>query len=760
MVTAGPAAAHADLVSSTPAANASLLATPPAVSMTFTEAIDPATASVLLLDDRQRAVVGLGTPAVDQSGLSVTVTVPMLDPGVYTVSYRVTSAVDGHVSTGIWAFLVDPTGSQPPPAVPAQSSSPSSDLPTVLARWVALAAGLVLVGMPLFWLVSARPALAASAGGDGWRRAAPWGAIALAGAVAFGALAIYLTLAARPFVEAGAHPGHGGGGFPLDFAAPFGATPFAAAMRVAEIGAAAGFFLATARAFVLDDARRRDAGGVPDREVRMLVLMVASGAISLAGSSLAGHAAARGGLLFAAIDWAHLLAVGAWVGTLPGLLLLARRTQRGTGPGVLAAALGRHSRLALAAAPIVAMTGIANSPLVVGGSRDLVGSDYGNALLAKVVLFSIAVAIGSANFFLIRGRAHRRTLPLVAVELAIAALAVLAASTLVTSQPAASRVSGPTPSAIGALHLYGELETTTVHAAVILPSPGDQSYQVSVSDTATGQGRTDVQKVILVFGAPSDSGLPDQRVDLAPGVEPWLWGTSGAYTPLLGDWTLEVIVRRVGLRDETLSFELPVSEPLPPSAGPPPDTGFGVPAAMALLWLALPPGPLGWGVPLFLLAAAATALALERSPRGRIGGAVTGLRLALVVLAVLTGVGAGSRAAVEAANAPPPAAAATQNPVAPSPESVERGRDIYLANCAACHGLNGTGDGPTAARMLPGPGDLASGVPRLSDGGLAYLIASGTVATRMPAFSSTLSEADRWDLVNYLRATWPDPEHP
>jgi mono/diheme cytochrome c family protein len=45
-------------------------------------------------------------------------------------------------------------------------------------------------------------------------------------------------------------------------------------------------------------------------------------------------------------------------------------------------------------------------------------------------------------------------------------------------------------------------------------------------------------------------------------------------------------------------------------------------------------------------------------------------------------------------------------------------------------------------------------VPVLTDGELAYLIASGTVATRMPAFSITLSENDRWDLVNYLRATW------
>ena len=57
--------------------------------------------------------------------------------------------------------------------------------------------------------------------------------------------------------------------------------------------------------------------------------------------------------------------------------------------------------------------------------------------------------------------------------------------------------------------------------------------------------------------------------------------------------------------------------------------------------------------------------------------------------------------------------------------------------------------------MLPGPGDLSASVPALKDAELAYLISAGTVATRMPAFSTTLSEQDRWDLVNYLRATWP-----
>ncbi len=757
IVTPGVAAAHAELVSSNPNANSSLLESPESLSMTFTEPVDPATTSVQLLDDLQRPVIGLGAIEVDRSGFKVALTVPPLEAGVYTVSYRVTSAVDGHVSTGIWAFLVDPTGSQPPPAVPTQSSSSSADLLTIMARWLALAAGLVLLGLPLFWLVSARPAIAARGADQSPRPAAPWGAIALVGAIAFGALAAYLTLAARPFVEpGGGHPGHAAGAFPLDFAAPFGATSFAMAMRVAQIGAAAGFLIATFRYFVLDEARRRGRTAVPGGEVPMLLAVMGAGAVALAGSSLAGHAAAFGGWPFAAIDWVHLLGVSAWVGSLPGLLLLDVRGRRAheTGPSTLGAALRRHSRLALAAAPIVALTGIANSPLVLGSSRGLLATDYGNALVAKALLFSIAVAIGSANFFLIRTSAFRRTIPLIGLELAIAALAVLAASTLVTIQPAAGRAPILARSAIGTLHLYGTAGDSTVHAAVNLPAPGGQQYQVSVTDPASGEFRTDVQKVILVFGAPADSGLPDQRVDLEEGAEPRLWRTSGAHTPIVGDWTLDVLVRRIGLGDESVAFDLPVSELLPPAVVPPPDTGIGVPWPLGALWVLLPAGFGGWAVPLGLLLGVAGLSTIERRRRSR-GSATLALRVALVVAAVLTGVAVASRAAAEAANTPPASVSAKSNPIEATPESVGRGHNLYLANCAACHGLTGIGDGLTAAGMLPGPGDLRTSVPDRSDGSLAYLIATGTVATRMPAFSITLSDHDRWDLVNYLRATWP-----
>jgi copper transport protein len=744
-VAPGAASAHAELVSSEPAANSTLPKSPASLHLEFTEPIDPATAAVRLLDENETEIPGLGPVKTDLAGTTATVALPALKPGVYAVNYRVTSAVDGHVTAGVFAFLIDPTGTQPPPTVASQASSPSADAATIAARWVSLAATLVLFGLAFFWLFSARPVLVGGA------RIAPWLTIAAAGVAAFGGLAVYLVLAARPFAAAAGHTGHRGG-IPLDFAAPFGWTPFAIAMRVAEVGTLAALGVAIGRVAFSDEGSRR---GEPPRggaERAVLLLVLISSLIGLAGISMAGHAASIGGLGFAALDLVHLVAVGAWLGVLPAILLLAWRRRRGS-EAAFSAALRRHSAVATVAAPIVALTGIANSPLVLGQARGLVATDYGNLVLAKALLFSVAFAIGSANHFLIRRGAVRRMLPLLGAELAVGVLAVSAAAAMVTIVPAASRQPVLSASAIGTAHLYGTAGNSTVHVAVTLPAPGNQQYQVIVADGASGAPPTDLQKVFLSFVPPRGSGLPAERIELTAQTQPGLYAVSGAYTPTVGAWTVDAIVRRAGQLDASVSFPLPVIQPLPAQRVPPPDTGIGVPLPLGALWAYLPAGPPGWlPTVLALLGVVAIAAVARRralSTRWRAAGII------LLLLAITLGIGAGSRAVVEAANAAPAGALKDVNPVTSDAASVKRGEDIYLANCAACHGVNGSGDGPTAAWMFPPPGSLPTAVSSSTPGELEYRITNGLAGTRMPAFAVTLSGNDRWDLVNYLRARWP-----
>ncbi|MDQ2690342.1 MAG: copper resistance protein CopC, partial [Chloroflexota bacterium] len=214
-----PTLAHAELVESTPAANASLVEAPEALTLSFSEPIDPSTAVVELIDAQQAGIDGLGEVRVGDDGRVVEVSLPDLEPGVYTVSYQVLSTVDGHATAGSFAFLIDPSGAAPPPTDSAIASSPSVDPFTIAARWLALAAILVAFGSLVTWWHAGRPVLDARP---------PWLLVAGSAALAAVGVAAYLVLSARPIAGDGQSTG-----IPLDIASPFGWTPFAIAMRVA-----------------------------------------------------------------------------------------------------------------------------------------------------------------------------------------------------------------------------------------------------------------------------------------------------------------------------------------------------------------------------------------------------------------------------------------------------------------------------------------------------------------------------------------------
>ncbi len=218
----------------------------------------------------------------------------------------------------------------------------------------------------------------------------------------------------------------------------------------------------------------------------LVALAGGSMAVSLAGMSFAGHASALGGPLNATIDWLHLVAAAAWLGGLPAVYVLAARvrTVGGSVRSVAAEMLRHHGRLALVAAPLVVLTGLANSPLVLGTPRELVASSYGNLLLVKALLVSLALAIGAANHLLLRGRGRGHLATLVGAELLIAAVAVMAGATMVTIQPSAARQPVLTGPSVHPAHFFGEAGPSSIHASVSLPAPGQQTYQVTVLDAA------------------------------------------------------------------------------------------------------------------------------------------------------------------------------------------------------------------------------------------------------------------------------------
>lgn len=97
----------------------------------------------------------------------------------------------------------------------------------------------------------------------------------------------------------------------------------------------------------------------------------------------------------------------------------------------------------------------------------------------------------------------------------------------------------------------------------------------------------------------------------------------------------------------------------------------------------------------------------------------------------------------------PNEAAERKNPIPKGQASLDRGKALYSQFCAACHGLGGKGDGPIANSIDPRPPNLFERAGQHSDGDVAWKIAEGR--GQMPAFGKQLSEAQIWDLTNYIQ---------
>jgi mono/diheme cytochrome c family protein len=93
-----------------------------------------------------------------------------------------------------------------------------------------------------------------------------------------------------------------------------------------------------------------------------------------------------------------------------------------------------------------------------------------------------------------------------------------------------------------------------------------------------------------------------------------------------------------------------------------------------------------------------------------------------------------------------------RNPIPRSADSIARGRQLFEKNCAVCHGAAGRGDGVAAAVLPQRPDDLSriAPPPIFPDGVVAYRIINGVKT--MPAFKSTLSQTEVWDLINFIRS--------
>src|SRR5262245_21504907 len=91
-----------------------------------------------------------------------------------------------------------------------------------------------------------------------------------------------------------------------------------------------------------------------------------------------------------------------------------------------------------------------------------------------------------------------------------------------------------------------------------------------------------------------------------------------------------------------------------------------------------------------------------------------------------------------------------------------RGKQLYEAKCALCHGAAGKGDGPAAERLLPKPRDFTAGKFKIrttasgqlpTDDDLSKVIRDGMPGTSTPAWGKVITDAkDLQALVGYVKS--------
>lgn len=89
------------------------------------------------------------------------------------------------------------------------------------------------------------------------------------------------------------------------------------------------------------------------------------------------------------------------------------------------------------------------------------------------------------------------------------------------------------------------------------------------------------------------------------------------------------------------------------------------------------------------------------------------------------------------------------NPIPASPESLERGKQVFGSICFVCHGTRGEGDGPIIGRFPNPPSLLADHARSLPDGQIFHIITRGQGI--MPPHAAQVRPEDRWRVILWVR---------
>lgn len=384
---AGQAQAHAVLLRTTPPGRETLPQAPSQISLLFSEPIDPVFTAVQVRDATEQRV-DLSDAHVDVANdhLLVASLRPGLPSGVYTVSWRSLSTIDVHPDEGTYSLFVGVPVSTDPRAVAQTSTGSTATVETTVARWWFYLAASLFGGVLACWKLVLSGVLGAgpehagtrSAMSRRARRAIVLGGIMLILGTLFAAVAQAAAAANVSLL--------GGVGQPLSDLLLRGryATIWWPRLGLEAVSLALIAF-----------------GGVEglaaDCALATLPAVLLTSSLTSHGAALTSSPGA--GII---IDWVHIVGATAWVGGLLGLLVFLPVASRASGAGILGRVLEQFFRYALAASALVIVSGSIQSGLELGSLSALIGTGYGQLILAKIGLVALMLVLAIVNEW--RGR--------------------------------------------------------------------------------------------------------------------------------------------------------------------------------------------------------------------------------------------------------------------------------------------------------------------------------------------------------------------
>ncbi len=412
----GVASAHANLDRAEPAPGSTLPTSPRVVRIWFTEPLLATASGIEVLNTTGRRVdladskVDIGSPT------SMSVSLPALLDGTYTVAWHNTSSADGHPLRNTYAFTVGvgTPGASAASGTTAAVSGVSAFDPFV--RWIVLAGLLVALGVEWFALVVLPPTLA--------QRELRGVTVEIDRRIVGGALA---TFAIGSLIHLGLQLQNGSGIVALLTEGRWGQMWL---LRAVLVALAAATWL-------------RSRGQSRWRRATFVLLALAASTLAFAS-----HAAGLRDLEVPAVanDIIHTVAAGIWVGGLVALLAVirtARPLADARRRALLATITQRFSPLAMLATAALLITGTYATWIEVA-SRSAFATPYGYAVAAKVILYAALIAVAATNLLWITRRLHdhprtpRLLAATVTTEVALVLVALLAAGFLTSLEPARS----------------------------------------------------------------------------------------------------------------------------------------------------------------------------------------------------------------------------------------------------------------------------------------------------------------------------------